>query len=147
MTMASSIDFAMFSSCTIVHFIEPHCVTLRIQRHQLRINHLKKPSSPHSQHLHLLNPQNTKEQPSHQNSPASKLTKQLPHTKQPFRRKNQSLNQSSHQNTNEQPSHQKSHTQITKTQTNPISKLRVDGEFKGIPKDIKVRCTPVPELL
>ena len=51
--------------------------------------------------------------------------------KQPPRRKNHLLNLPSHRYTRKHPSHQKSHAQITKTQTNPISKLRVDGEFTG----------------
>jgi len=50
-------------------------------------------------------------------------------------------------NTIEQPSHQKSHTQTNKTHTHPISKLRVDGEFKGCTKDRTVRDTLVSELL
>ena len=50
-------------------------------------------------------------------------------------------------NTDQQPSHQKSHTQITKIQTNPVSKLRVDGEFTGCTKDRTVRDTFVSELL
>ena len=76
MTTDSSIDFAVFSSCTIVHFIEPHSVTLWLQRHQLQINHLKKPSSPHSQRHPL---------PTHQNKPAteaqtnSQVTKRATH--------------------------------------------------------------------
>ena len=33
-----------------------------------------------------------------------------------------------------------------KSKHNPVSKLRVDGEFKGCTKDRTVRCTPVPVL-
>ena len=70
-------------------------------------------------------------QPTFTNRSASKSSKQFPQTKQPLRRKSQLLHQTSYRNTNEQPSRQKNHTQITKTQTHPISKLRVDDGFTG----------------
>ena len=86
--------------------------------------------------------------------------------------KSKHRHQLSYRNTNQQPSDRKNNnsdttppkekpkpksTQLTKTDQHPnkrnsynIPPRRSDGSvygFKGSPMDIKVRCTPVPELL
>ena len=67
MTTDSSIDLAVFSSCTIVHFIKPHSVTLWLQRHQLRINRLKSLQA-HTTNAYINQLSQTDQHPSHRNS-------------------------------------------------------------------------------
>ena len=69
MTTDSSIDFAVFSSCTIVHFIEPHCVTVSLCDSNA-INYESTMSTSlqsHTPHAYI--------NPTHKSKPASKSTR------------------------------------------------------------------------
>ena len=118
-------------------------------------NTYQSPSQQLTQPKNKPNLQITNQHPSHPKTrndlPISKLRVDLKGQESPkdikVRCKNKRLIQVSNRNTRQYPSYRMPQLHTTKTQTNPISKLRVDLKRQESPKDIKVRCTPCTRTL